>query len=573
MEKCWKILPLRNQDKLENLRAGLRIHDLFLQLLLNRNITDYEMAERYFRPIKEHLLNPFLMKGMAEASARIDRALKTDEKILIYGDYDVDGTTAVALMTEFLKNRMGHTALEYYIPDRATEGYGVSFAGMDYAIQHKFTLIISLDCGVKSADKVAYVKPHGIDFIICDHHLPGDTLPDAIMLNPKQPGCSYPFKELSGCGIGLKLALGLLMFRGENTDAVYDLIDLAAVSTCCDMVPLYGENRVIVSLGLTKLLIKPREGLKHVLDSANFNRTTLTVEDVVFIIGPRINAAGRLEHGKKAVELLLGGDPEFLKQAAQEIDRNNNDRKALEQEITQEACELVENEEVFTGTLSCVLYNNRWHKGVVGIVASKMVEKFYKPSIVLTESNGKITGSARSVDGFDIYAAIDACSSCLENYGGHTFAAGLTMKPENLEAFTRLFDQYVCSTIREEQRIPTLYAEAEIPIHWVGEDGFLTKLKRFAPFGNGNENPLFISRNVQLYDRRAELKSGNHLSLTFEVPGKNHLKAMAFNSGHLYPAVLKYDTMDICYSVKENEWKGRKEIQLDIKDIMFQKSN
>jgi single-stranded-DNA-specific exonuclease len=569
MEKCWKILPLRNQDKLESLRAELRIHDLFLKLLLNRNITTYAEAETYFKPSKEHLLNPFLMKGMAEAAARIERAMKSGEKILIYGDYDVDGTTAVALMTDFLKNRLGHHSLEYYIPDRATEGYGISFAGMDYAIQNGFTLIIALDCGVKSADKVDYVKPHGIDFIICDHHLPGDTLPAAIMLNPKQPGCSYPFKELTGCGIGFKLAQGLLMFLGENTDYVFDLIDLAAVSTCCDMVPLNEENRVIVSLGITKLMLNPRPGLHRVLHAGNFNRSSLTVEDIVFIIGPRINAAGRLEHGKKAVELLNGGDDGFLKQAAEEIDKNNNDRKELEHIITSEAAEQVLNNNIFTGSKSNVLFNGSWHKGVVGIVASKMVEKFYRPSIVLTESNGKITGSARSVDGFDMYSAIDACRSYLENYGGHTFAAGLTMKPENLERFRKAFDEYVCQTITDEQLIPTLHAEAEIPIELIGQPGFLQKLKRFAPFGNGNDNPLFISRKVRLYDRKAELKSGSHLSLVFEVPGMFNLRAMAFNSGHLYPAVLENEWMDICYSVKENEWNGRKDIQLDIKDIQF----
>ena len=457
MENLWTLKALPEKDMVCALQESLGVSELVATLLAQRGIETFDEAKQFFRPQLSDLYNPFLMKDMDKAVERLHRAISSNEKILVYGDYDVDGTTAVSLMYLFLKEKCQY--VEYYIPDRYDEGYGVSYKGIDYAKSNDFSLIVCLDCGIKAVEKVAYAKNKDVDFIICDHHRPGDKLPLAVaVLDPKRSDCDYPFKELCGCGVGFKLAQAYHQKYNLPFEDLVPLLDLVVVSIAADIVPMIDENRVLSFYGLQQLNASPRIGLKALMDVAN-RKDTFNISDVVFGLAPRINAAGRIEHGNKAVELLVQQDFSIAKEKADYIDNHNFTRKELDKSITQEALAMI-----VPDAKSTVVCSEKWHKGVVGIVASRLIETHYRPTIVLTESNGKLTGSARSVSGFDVYNAIDACSDLLEQFGGHKYAAGLTLKKENLPAFIQRFEEVVSTTITAEIQIQKINIDLEIPM-------------------------------------------------------------------------------------------------------------
>jgi single-stranded-DNA-specific exonuclease len=462
MEKRWVENKLSDEKMVSLLADQLNINSIIATLLVNRGITSYEQAEEFFRPKLEQLHDPFIMKDMDIAITRIEKAIAAGEKILIYGDYDVDGTTSVALVFSFFKTIYSH--LEYYIPDRYKEGYGVSYAGIDYAAENNFSLIVALDCGIKANDHVAYATERNIDFIICDHHLPGDEIPKAVaVLDPKRLDCPYPYKELSGCGIGFKLVQAYAQKNAIEFDKIMGLLDLVSVSIASDIVPVTGENRVLAHFGLIQLNTNPRPGLQALINISNLKDISLT--DVVFFIGPRINAAGRIDHAQHAVSLLNAKTEKEAFDFCEVLNIKNNERKEFDQTITLAAISLVEEDDDAKNRKSTVLYNADWHKGVIGIVASRLIDKYYRPTIILTESNGHAAGSARSVNGFDIYEAISACSHLLEQYGGHKYAAGLTMKIENIPAFITAFEEIVASTIKEESLHQEIEIESEISLN------------------------------------------------------------------------------------------------------------
>jgi single-stranded-DNA-specific exonuclease len=503
---------------------------------------------------------------MDKAIERIDKAIANKEKILIYGDYDVDGTTAVATVYSFFSNR--YDRLDYYIPDRYTEGYGISFMGIDWAANNGFSLIISLDCGIKAIDKVSYAANKGVDFIICDHHLPGDELPEAVaILNPKQKDCPYPFKELSGCGIGFKLLHAYSIKHHIAFDEVEQYIDLAAVSVCADLVPILDENRVIVHYGLKRLKQNPNNGLKALLSTYQ-DRPDYTVNDIVFFIGPRINAAGRIADAKDAVRLMISKDVNEARAIAELVNQHNLERRNFDSTITEHAFDMVKKDESFHERKSTVLFHNEWHKGVIGIVASRLIEKYYRPTVILTESNGMATGSARSVEGFDLYHAIEQCADLLEQYGGHTHAAGLTLRLEKLNDFAERFESIVASTITERSLTPEIEYDAEIPLRLITSK-FYQVLNQFAPFGPGNMNPVFMSRNVwDVGD--AMIVGNNHLKLTLtQADDARVYKAIAFGLGEHYEKVSQGISFDMCYTIEENHFNGHTNLQLNIKDIQF----
>lgn len=567
-------LPV-DAEKAQALKNALGIRDVFVNLLLQRGIETFEEARRFFRPAVEHLHPPFAMKDMDKAVQRVARAVNTGEKILVYGDYDVDGTTAVAAFHSFLRDRLGHTNLEFYIPDRYTEGYGISYKGVEYARSNGFTLVLALDCGVKSVDKIARARGYGIDFIVCDHHLPGNELPPAhAMLNPKQPGCAYPFKELSGCGIAFKLMQALCESFDLDPEAALQYLDLAAISTCADIVPLVNENRVITALGLQRMQESMRPGLAALLESAKFKHKALSVEDVVFVVAPRINAAGRLEHAKAAVELLLADETVAAGFNAEALNTHNKDRRDLDKLITTEALSMLERDPDYALRRSTVVYQPHWHKGVVGIVASRLIEKHYRPTVVLTESNGKVTGSARSVDGFDLYAAMEECAELFDSFGGHMHAAGVTLPPENLDLFRRRFDEAVARRITEEQRIPVVAVDAVLPVTEIN-DAFYSLLKQFAPFGPGNMNPVFLSEPVAVYNSGLRVVGENHLQMQVWNPAdrSSAYKAIAFKQAERYEEVYGAETFRLCYSVNENVFAPSEDrvirtLDLDVKEIV-----
>jgi single-stranded-DNA-specific exonuclease len=506
------------------------------------------------------------MADMDKAVNRILDAIETGEKILIYGDYDVDGTTSVALVYSYLKNFYPH--LEYYIPDRYKEGYGISFAGIDYANINGYSLIIALDCGIKSIDKVEYATERGIDFIICDHHLPGDVIPKAVaVLDPKRVDCTYPFDELSGCGIGFKLMQAYSIKAGINLEKLYSYIDLVAVSIAADIVPIVGENRTLACMGLQKLNTNPLPGLKAILEHQKLNRE-LSISDVVFIIGPRINAAGRIESGSKAVELLISEHADNTVLPNADINDNNTTRRDLDRSITQSALDMIAGDDVYTNRRSTVVYSPDWHKGVIGIVASRLIESYYRPTIVLTKSGDQVAGSARSVKGFDVYEAILSCSDLLIQFGGHKFAAGLTMEEANVEAFIQKFEEIVSATITEESLTPEVEIDAEIDLAEITPK-FYDVLKQFAPFGPGNMNPVFLTRGVR--DRGyGRIVGSTHLKLDVQQDNPNlFFNAIAFGQGHYAENVAKKIPFDICYAIEPNEWNGKVTLQLNIKDMAF----
>ncbi|TWJ02277.1 single-stranded-DNA-specific exonuclease [Mucilaginibacter frigoritolerans] len=565
MNKRWSVRDKADDGEVSALAAALNIDSVLSTLLIHRGIKDYDAAKLFFRPDQRHLHDPFLMKDMEKAILRIEAAIAAGEKILIYGDYDVDGTTAVSVVYGFFKNY--YDKLEYYIPDRYLEGYGISTASIDYAEQNNFKLIIALDCGIKSVDKVAYANTKGIDYIICDHHLPGAELPAAVaILDPKRDDCEYPYQELSGCGIGFKLIQAYTEKNDIPFENITPYLDLVAISIACDIVHITGENRVLAHLGLQKINTNPCIGVKTLMDVAG-RGNFYTISDVVFLLGPRINAAGRIDDAKHAVELLIAADEETAKEKSELINVRNIERKEHDLSITDEALSIIDNDDVLIGRKSTMVFNENWHKGVIGIVASRLTEKYYRPTIVLTRSNGHVAGSARSVLGYDLYEALCGCSDLLIQFGGHKYAAGLTMHPENVEAFMARFEEVVSSTIKPEQLIQQIQIDAELRLSQV-EPKFFRVLNQFAPFGPENMSPVFLSKNVYV-SGSAGLVGANHIKMTVIQEGSPGFDAIAFNHGEYLSQIKKDVPFDICYSIEENVWKERRTIQLNIKGIRF----
>jgi single-stranded-DNA-specific exonuclease len=568
-QKRWKQKPKAEKALSKKLAESLGVNPAIGSLLVQRGIQTFDEAKTFFRPSFSHLHDPFLMKDMDKAIARIEYAIGNKEPILIFGDYDVDGTTAVSLVYSFLKNFS--SKIEYYIPDRYKEGYGISTQGIDFAHENGFKLIIALDCGIKSIDKIDYAKQKGIDFIICDHHRPGDELPAAVaVLDPKRADCTYPFDELSGCGIGFKLiqafAISNELFSPDDIhDKMMEYLDLVAVSIAADLVPITGENRILAYFGLQQLNTKKREGFKAIIELSKVKKE-LTISDIVFSIAPRINAAGRLDSGNKAVELLVSATTELATDSGKGIDETNTERKSIDLLITQQAFAMIDEDEELQVSKSTVLFQQHWHKGVVGIVASRLTEKYYRPTIILTESNGMATGSARSVKDFDVYNAIESCAELLEQFGGHKYAAGLTLKVENVPAFQKKFEQVVSDTIKEEMLTPEIEIDSAIQLNEL-DAKFYRIVKQFAPFGPNNMNPVFITTKVK--HKLTLRKVGvNHLKMDIYQEGlEKSFPAIAFGMGHYYDELMENDNFDICFAADENEWNGNIILQLNIKDI------
>ena len=569
IKECkWIVQQQADPAKVERLSAEVGIDRVLSELLVKRGVETFEQARSFFRPNLANLHDPFLMKDMDEAVERLHKAVEDGEKILVYGDYDVDGTTAVALVYSFLKRFT--SKVDFYIPDRYDEGYGVSVKGMDWAAEGGFKLIITLDCGIKAIDKVAYAKSKGIDVIICDHHLPEDSLPDAVaVLDPKRSDCHYPFDDLSGCGVGFKLVQAYALKYNVPFETLIPLLDLLVVSIASDLVTMVGENRVFAHFGLKQLNESPQNGLLAMINLSNLEPGHITIDDIVFKIGPRINAAGRMESGRLAVELLTAPSVESAMQTGEKINENNNERKNIDREITKEALEMVQRGETLAFNNATVVYNPSWNKGVVGIVASRLVEAYYKPTIVLTKSNGFVTGSARSVAGFDLYEAIEHCADLLENFGGHVYAAGLTLKEENLEEFSRRIDSFISGKITSEMLKPVVNIDARLDFAQITPK-FFRILKQFQPFGPGNANPVFMTENV--YDAGNGRKvgaGGVHMKLDLiqESQPYHQIAAIAFNMADYYDYIKSGNPLDVCYSIVENYYRGNSTLQLRVKDL------
>jgi single-stranded-DNA-specific exonuclease len=567
MEKRWVVKDKGETAVVKHLAAALSVSESLANLMVQRGITSSAEAKAFFNPSLDYLHDPFLMKDMNIAVDRISAAIKKNERILVYGDYDVDGTTAVALMYSFLKDQYSNVG--YYIPDRYKEGYGVSLLGLDFAYQSNCKIVITLDCGIKAVEKVKYARTRGLDIIICDHHYPGDEIPKALaVLDPKQPLCNYPYKELSGCGVGFKLIHAYSRVHGIPFSEIAHYLDLVAVSIASDIVPITGENRVMAYFGLKRLNESPRTGLKELIRESEVTRA-LTIEDVVFKIGPRINAAGRMETGSKAVDLLVSSDSRLATCISKEINNFNIERRSVDRIITTEAMRMISDDQRTVNSKTTVLYNPKWKKGVIGIVASRLIETYYRPTVILTESNGFATGSARSVHGYDLYAAIEACSDLLESFGGHMFAAGLTLKKENIKPFMDKFERYVYSTITEDQLVPRVSIDTELSFTEINEDFFKT-MSQFQPFGPENMSPIFISRNVfDTGSGRMVGSSGEHLKLDLcqESTGQKSFPAIAFSQANHFEYIKGGNPFDICYSLEMNEFRGNRNLQLNIRDI------
>ncbi|HSZ26523.1 MAG TPA: single-stranded-DNA-specific exonuclease RecJ [Cytophagaceae bacterium] len=565
MEKRWIIKDSPDPEKVNELASKLTIDVLLASLLVQRGIETFEEARKFFRPSLDDLHDPFLMKDMDRAIARLEKAFQNNEKILIYGDYDVDGTTSVSLVYDFLSSF--YTNLDYYIPDRYKEGYGISQQGIDWANENGFSLIISLDCGIKSLEKVLYAKSLGIEFIICDHHLPGEELPPAIaVLDAKRKDCLYPYKELCGCGVGFKLMQALSIQMGLDTAKLLQYLDLVAIAICSDIVPITGENRTLVFLGIQSINKSPRHGILALNDISGFKKIK-DVSNIVFGLGPRINAAGRIAHAKTAVKLLISKTETEAIEFASGLNDKNSIRKDFDSTITEEAVSMIQKNELLRTTKSTVLYKEDWHKGVIGIVASRCIEKFYKPTIILTKSGDYAAGSARSVAGFDVYAAIEDCAELLEQYGGHMYAAGLTMKIENVEAFRDKFEQAVSSRILPNQLIPQIEIDKKIELNQLSYK-FYRILKQMAPFGPQNMQPVFLCENLQ-DDGRAKLLKEQHLKLYLKQNNSTVYEAIGFSMPQHFERIKKGDKFNACFSVEENEFRGEKSLQLQLKDIKF----
>ena len=554
--------------KVDRLATEVGIDRVLAELLVRRGVETFEQARSFFRPSLDDLHDPFLMKDMDLAVERLHKAIVSGEKILVYGDYDVDGTTAVSLVLGFI--RRFTQKVDFYIPDRYDEGYGVSYKGIDWAAEGGFSLMITLDCGIKAIDKVEYARSKGIDVIVCDHHLPEDSLPAAVaVLDPKREDCHYPFDDLCGCGVGFKLVQGYSQRYGIPFEELLPFFDLLVVSIAADLVTMVGENRVLAHYGLKQLNESPREGLKALIGLSNLEQGHVSIDDIVFKIGPRINAAGRMETGRLAVDLLNAADERTAMAVGQQINENNNERKNIDREITQEALEMVEQGSCLSSGNVTIVYNPTWNKGVVGIVASRLVEAYYKPTVVLTKSNGFVTGSARSVAGFDLYASIESCAALLENFGGHVYAAGLTMKEENLDEFCRRMNAFVSGNITKQELTPVVDIDARLDFSQITPK-FFRILKQFQPFGPGNANPVFLTEDV--YDAGNGRKvgaGGIHLKLDLmqESQPYRQIPAIGFNMADFYDHIKAGNPIDVCYSIVENFYRGSSTLQLRLKDM------
>ena len=566
MQRKWLRKTIPAHKEIETLSQLINVNPSLATVLLQRSINSFELAKKFFRPSLAELHSPFLLTDMEKAVARLSDAIANDEKILVYGDYDVDGTTAVALVYSYL--RSFYPNCDFYIPDRHTEGYGVSEAGIKWAEENGFSLIIALDLGVKAIDAVTLASEKKIDFIICDHHLPGTNIPNAIaVLDPKRSDCHYPFKELSGCGLGFKLMQAYAQsYRKE--EELNEYLDLVAVSIASDIVPIVDENRILVHFGLQKLNQRPLPGLKALKEIAA-TKGDLDVSGVVFTLGPRINAAGRVAHARGAVELLISKTEDEANQLAEKINLKNNLRREFDLSITDEALAMIEANDTLRAAKSTVLFKNTWHKGVIGIVAARCVEKYYRPTVILTESNDKITGSARSVKDFDLYEAISACSDLLDKFGGHKYAAGLTMDKSNLGAFQQRFEEVVSQTITEEMLMPVV--EIDIPIQFDSmNDKFNNILKQMAPFGPENQKPVFEAKNVFVESNLANFKE-RHLRFAAGQEGnKSIYNVVGFDMIQFYDQLTRGGFFNMAFTLEENTYNGTTTLQLRIKDLIFE---
>jgi single-stranded-DNA-specific exonuclease len=566
MTTRWIYRDEIEEDVVSQFAQELNINHTITKILIQRGISTFEQAKSYFRPSLDQLHDPFLMRDMDRALQRIKLAFDQEQKILIYGDYDVDGTTSVSLVYGFLKNF--YPQIEFYIPDRYKEGYGISQTGIEWAEENNIKLIITLDCGIKAIEMTDLANEKGIDMIICDHHLPGNTLPKAhAILDAKMEDCPYPYKELSGCGVGFKLLQAFCEKFGYDPDLLYDYIDLVAVSIAADIVPITGENRVLAYHGLKKLNENPRLGLNALIKLSGI-RNDINISSIVFGIGPRINASGRMAHAKSAVDLLLADNYKTIEALAENLDMKNLQRRNFDNTITSEAIEMIEQEDVSKDYKTTVLYKDDWHKGVIGIVASRCIDKFYRPTIILTESNGKATGSARSVDGFDIYEAISQCSDLLEQYGGHMYAAGLTMDLGNIEAFKERFEKIVAERISDEQLVPLIEIDSEIDLKDINFK-FYNVLEQMAPFGPGNMQPVFVTHQLHVSGRPRILKN-QHLKF-FVTQNEDELvmEAIGFGQADYYEMIASGMRFSMAYYIEVNNYLGNKTLQLRVKDIRF----
>ena len=588
METKWILNQSVDKQQVADIVKVLNIDENLATLLVQRGITNYEEAKTFFRPSLSQLHDPFLMKDMDKAVERVIRAINENEKVLVYGDYDVDGTTAVAVVYTYLKPFFKKKKIEFYIPDRYEEGYGISIKGIDYAADNGFKLVIALDCGIKAVERIEYANERGVDFIICDHHRAGDVIPNAVaVLDAKRPDCNYPYDELSGCGVGFKLVTALSMKGYGTIEQVYELLDFLAVSIAADIVPITGENRVLAYFGLKQLNKKPRPGIEAILQHANIYRRDedqlsedenvltreLTVSDLVFLIGPRINAAGRIAKASDSVRLLIADKKEHAEKLAASINDLNDERREFDNRITEEALDMIDADAELRDAKSTVVFNERWHRGVIGIVASRLTDYYYRPTIVLTRANGLVTGSARSIKSFDIYDAIDNCSDLLEHFGGHKYAAGLTMKPENLPEFRRRFEAYVSEHLVDEDFVPELEVDLKINFSDITAK-FMRILNQFAPFGPGNMAPVFWTDNVVDAGGSRPVGGHRHLKLTVSQVGDAQqgvapFSGIAFQKGDLFNRIHSGEPFSICYHLEYNTWQGKTNLQLNVKDIKF----
>jgi len=567
----WTLNPKPQASKVEELKAALKVDDTVATLLLQRGIDTYDAAKKFFRPSFKDLHDPYLMKDMDKAVARIERAITAGENVMVYGDYDVDGTTSVALMSTYLKTRIDSVAT--YIPDRYDEGYGISFKGIDFADDNGFSLIIALDCGIKAIDKIAYANEKGIDFIICDHHRPGAAIPGAIaVLDPKREDCEYPFKELCGCGVGFKLITALAANQGQTAEDLTEYLDLVATAVGADIVPIVDENRALAYLGLQVINTNPRPGMKAIINLVK--KDILTITDVVFTIAPRINAAGRMKHGNYAVRLLSETDFNLAETYALEIEDYNSDRRETDKRITEEALVQIEENKEQVG-FTTVVYDESWHKGVIGIVASRLIETYYRPTLVFTKSGDKLAASARSVKGFDVYNALEACSEHIEQFGGHKYAAGLTLLPENYDAFKAKFESVVKETIDPKLLMEELKIDLDIELGEI-DDKLMRILKQFAPFGPGNMSPTFMSQNLKDTgwgkcvgedDKHIRLTATQSFNACAEQSRSNKIVCIGFGLGDKIDLIRDKKLFSAAYAIDENHWNGNVSLQLKLKDI------
>jgi single-stranded-DNA-specific exonuclease len=569
MEKKWVHREAGDPGTIDRLSSELGIDRVLTSLLVQRGVTTFDEAKRFFRPSLDDLYDPFLMKDMQSAVERIERAIRAGERILIYGDYDVDGTTAVALLYSFFHKR--YPKIGYYIPDRYNEGYGISFKGIDYAMEHGYSLIVALDCGIKAIEKVSYANLRKIDFIICDHHLPGEQIPQAVaVLDPKRPDCKYPFKELSGCGVGFKLLQAYCRKNGIAMDELYDHLDLVAVSIASDIVPVIDENRVLAYYGLEKINRNPGRGLRSIIKIAGIEKQQIAIDDIVFRIGPRINAAGRMESGKTAVDLLCAIDDTIASEMGSLVNSCNNDRKNVDRNITHEALRMIASDSKMQHRNTTVLFNPSWHKGVVGIVASRLIETYYRPTVILTQSGALATGSARSVPGYDLYQAVEACADLLENFGGHMYAAGLTMRVERVQEFKERFEEYVSRTITPDLLTPQIDIDASIKLSDI-TDKFFRILKQFQPFGPGNMAPFSPRAMFTITGRGGgRPRQGAYQALAGgggESPG---ISGHCIPIGRAHRSIHEGRPFSVCYTVTENVFRGETTLQVRVKDVKFQ---